>query len=78
MGAPIDLEWAGCGPIGCWTHHMTLNFHPTNDLLLRFSRSNFQIVISLRLYAFTAASVPNPLESFTLSIVSVLARVKCN
>ena len=36
----IDMEWKGCGLIGCWTHNVTLNFDLTHDLDQKVKFSN--------------------------------------
>ena len=43
---PIYMDWKRCESIGCWTHHVTLNFCFKCNLDLGFSRSNFEIAIS--------------------------------
>ena len=46
MALPIDMERKGCESIGCYTHFVTFNFDLNHDLDLRFSRSNFEKVVS--------------------------------
>ena len=40
------MERKGCESIGYYTHFVTSNFDLTHDLDLKFSRSNFEKVIS--------------------------------
>ena len=46
MGWMIDMGWKGCESIKCWTHVATFNFPLTHDLVLIFSRSNSEKVLS--------------------------------
>ena len=46
MGWPIIMELKGCESIECRTHFVSFNFDFNHDLDLRFSRSNFEKVVS--------------------------------
>ena len=46
MGGLIDMERKVCESIGCYTHFVTFNFDLNHDLDHRFSRSNFEKVVS--------------------------------
>ena len=46
MGWPIDMEWKGCEWIECGNHVVTFNVHLFHDLVLGYSRSYFEKVLS--------------------------------
>ena len=47
MVGPIYMTWKGSASNGCWATCVTLIFDLTHDLDLGFSRSNFEIAISM-------------------------------
>ena len=46
MVGPIDVKQNGYPSNECWANHVTSTFHLTHDIGLRFSRSDFDIVVS--------------------------------